>query len=566
MQFLYKNIAVIHVFAVCATFAWLFGGVRPGWTVPVMPWITALLLEALVCFPQQHENEPMYDARERVWRAMRKDPLVWLSLAFVVLLAIPFINTGLCPICDYPEIQAGADSSPTIPSFPFCVSRRDHLDVVMWFVPSLAAMVAAKHALLKRGKRTLVAMIVWNGLALGVVGALQQMTMATGPLWTVDFMKGVYFFSTFGYPNMAGDYFTTLFGLAVAMWRWNVEEVRMKAEGQDAAEHEQQGRRAHAERMREKGARADAEVAAEAVSAGTEVPAAERPPVRRDDSRGNSGHRRHSRAHLFAHRSSGVSFWKKHYYLIPAVIFFLCALDTLSRAAILSVTTLALVFFFHSVMCFFKRMKRVQRMKSVFVSAIVLSIISVCAVVFMPKDLQREVNTVETIGTLDRLTGKGQYHVRVATAIWKDHILFGVGGWGYKHFNIQYMTDKELRNIQKLGGANVHNDYIQFLAEHGAVGLALLAVMVFLLVRPVLKVWKVLIESVRFVSSKDQPPVPVQLFALPAPVFCILLVAVSTLVHAFGDCPLRSPAVLSLFLVSLAAADGFLPKLVSKKH
>ncbi len=564
MQFLYKNIAVIHVFAVCATFAWLFGGVRPGWTVPVMPWVTALLLEALVCFPQQHENEPMYDARERVWRGMRKDPLVWLSLAFVLLLAIPFLNTGLCRICDYPEIQAGADSSPTIPFLPFCVNRKDHLDVVMWFVPSLAAMVAAKHALLKRGKRTLLAMIVWNGLALGIVGALQQMTRATGPLWTTDFMKGVYFFSTFGYPNMAGDYFTTLFGLAVAMWRWNVDEVRRKAEERDAAELAEE-RRAHAERMRERVARADAEVAAEAAPAVEEGTAAECPPVRREDSNGDSGHRRHRRAHLFARRSSGVSFWEKHYYLIPAVIFFFCTLDTLSRAAILSVTTLAILFFFHSVMCFFKRMKRVQRVKSAIVSAIVLSLITVCAVVFMPKDVQSEVNTVDTIEALDRITGKGQYHVRVATAIWKDHFLFGVGGWGYKHFNVQYMTDKELRKLQKFGGANVHNDYLQFLVEHGAVGLALLAAMVFLLVRPVFRAWKVLIESVWFVSSKDQPPMPVQIFALPAPVFCILLTAVSTFIHAFGDCPLRSPAVLSLFLVSLAAADGFLPKFVSNK-
>jgi hypothetical protein len=42
------------------------------------------------------------------------------------------------------------------------------------------------------------------------------------------------------------------------------------------------------------------------------------------------------------------------------------------------------------------------------------------------------------------------------------------------------------------------------------------------------------------------------------------MAAVATLIHAFGDCPLRSPAILSLFLVSLATIDGFLPKI--KKH
>ena len=36
--------------------------------------------------------------------------------------------------------------------------------------------------------------------------------------------------------------------------------------------------------------------------------------------------------------------------------------------------------------------------------------------------------------------------------------------------------------------------------------------------------------------------------------------AVAIGVHAFGDCPLRSPAVLSLLFVSLAAVPGFLPR------
>ena len=162
---------------------------------------------------------------------------------------------------------------------------------------------------------------------------------------------------------------------------------------------------------------------------------------------------------------------------------------------------------------------------------------------------------------LDRVTGKGQYHVRVATQIWKDHFLFGVGGWGYKHFCIQYMTDKELRQLQMVGGINVHNDYLQFLAEHGIAGFGLLVAVVLLMLWPLGRIWRVLVESVRFVPTKQQPPQPILIFVLPAPVFCILATAVATLIHSFGDCPLRSPAVLSLFLVSLAAVDGYLPRI-----
>ena len=343
MQFLYNNIAVFHVFAVCAVFAWLFGGTRGDYLVPVMPWVTALLVEVMVCFPQHHDGETTYEARERVWEAMRKDPLVWLSLGFILLLLVPFLNVGLCPVCDYPAIQAGADPKPLIPFFPFCVNRMEHLNVVMWFVPALTAMVAAKHALLKRGKRMLLAMVVWNGLALGVVGALQQMTEAKGPLWVEECFQNAYFFSTFGYPNMAGDYFTTLFGLAVGLWRWNLDELAK-------------------EPSEVKAARPSAEAPAEADA--------------------GSGERRHHHHHHHGSsepRSDG-RFWKRHYFLIPAVIFFFCALDTLSRAAVMLVTGLAIIFFLHTFVCSFAKMKKAQRVRSGVLSLFVLAAIAVCAV------------------------------------------------------------------------------------------------------------------------------------------------------------------------------------------
>ena len=519
MQFLYKNVVAIHVFVVCALFAWLFGGTRAEYILPVMPWVTVLLLEVMICFPQHHNGETTYEARERVGDAMRKDPLVWVSLGLIVLLAIPFLNFGLCPICDYPAIQAGADPMPVIPFFPFCVNRLEHLNVFLWFVPTLVAVVATKHALLKSGKRVLMSFMVWNGLALGILGAIQQMTAAQGPLWVEECFQKSYFFSTFGYPNMAGDYFTTLFGLSVGLWRWNLDEI----------------------------AREDAEVNDGANAAGSA-----------------EGHRHH---HGSSNRGIGKrQFWKKHYYLIPAVIFFFCALDTLSRASVMMVTALAIIFFMHSFVSFLSKMKKAQRVRSGVISAAILLLIALCAVLFMPDDLNREVKSVDTTGVLDRVTGKGQYHVRVATEIWKDNWLFGVGGWGYRHFSRQYMTDKELRQIQSYGGANVHNDFLQFLVEHGLVGFGLMTAVVILLLLPLGRAWRLMVDSVRFVSAKMQPPRPVQLFVVPAPVFCILATSAATVIHGFGDCVLRSPAVLSLFFVSLASMDGFLPRIKHTKH
>ncbi len=547
MRYLYDNVVVLAVFFVLAAFAWLFGGTRAEYTVSVMPWLTAILVEAMLCFPQQRDGETSYEARARVWSAMRKDPLVWTVLVLIGILSIPFLNVGLCPVCDYPAIAAGVDPSPTIPFFPFCVDRTQHLDVVMWFVPSLVALVATKHAMLRRGKRALLELVVWNGLALGIVGAIQQVAHAKGPLWVEEYVQGTYFFATFGYPNMAGDYFTTLFCLSVGLWRWQLDDVRRKESEVEISVSRSPAKAPDANGACEKPAEADGAGGGSGAS-------------------GAGASKRHHRHHGSHGARNTAPFWERHYYLIPAFIFFFCALDTLSRAAVMLVTGLAVVFFLHTFVCLFAKMKKSQRVKVTVFSAIALTLISLCAVTFMPDDLHREVDTLDTTGVLDRVTGKGQYHVRVATEIWKSHPIFGVGGWGYKHFCLQYMTDKELRQLQMVGGVNVHNDYLQFLAEHGVVGLGLIVAIVMMTVWPIGKVWRALVAAYRFTPPKDQPPQPMQIFVLPAPVFCILMAAVATFIHGFGDCPLRSPAVLSLFFVSLATIDGYMPRIKKGSH
>lgn len=518
MWFLYRNIAVFHVFAVMATFAWLFGGIRGEYLVPTVPWMIVLLLEGMICFPQRHDGENSYEARERVWDNIRKDPLTWVSLGFLALLAIPFLNHGLCPVCDYPAIVSGEDPRPTFPVIPFCVNRLQHLNVVLWFAPALIATVAVKHALLKNGKRMLIEMLVWNGVALAIVGAVQQMTGAEGPLWCGSAAQEAYFFSTFGYPNMAGDYFTTMFGLAVGLWRWRMEHF-----------------------------------SPEGGTAGVDPAAA------------GQGSRHHHGEHRHGIPKKARTFWKRHFHLIAVVILFVATVDTLSRASMMLVTSLAIIFYLHSSVSILSKMKRAQRVKAGVASLFVLGLICVCAIFCMPGDVRREIDTIDTTEMLDRMTGKGQYHARVATEIWKDNFLFGVGGWGYKHFCLQYMTDSELRSIQKVGGINVHNDHLQFLAEHGLVGFGALVAIVLLLVWPLGRTWSAMANAIRFAPEKEQPPRPRTLFVLPAPVFCIIATAAATFIHGFGDCPLRSPAVLSLFFVSLAAMDGFLPKVVVEK-
>lgn len=505
MLFLYDIIVAVQVAIVASAFAWLYGGIVADVLLPIMGPLTLILVELMLCFPQRHIGETTYAARKRVWNKLAHDPLTWVSLALILMLLVPFVNKGLCPICDYPEIAAGHEADAPVPFLPFCVNRLHHLNVVSWFVPAIAAMLAVKHSLLKRGKRMVIELIVWNGLALALIGFIQQLTDAQAPLWSSMFDQGehAYFFSTFGYPNMGGDYFTTIFALSIGVWRWRYDDSRREAAS-----------------------------------------------VRQDGSATKVTHK---------------IFWERHFMLIPAAFSFFAALTTLSRASILLVTMLAIIFFAHTFVCVFKDLPKPKRVKASAVAIIALIIVAISVVCCMPEDLQREVDTLNTTEVLDRVTGKAQYHTRVAFEIFKDAPLFGVGGWGYKHLCIPKMTEKELRNIQQVGGINVHNDYLQFLAEHGIAGFSCIVAIVLMLVWPLGKVWRAMVDSIRFTPPKDQPPRPVQIFVMPAPVFCILGAAVATFIHGFGDCPLRSPAVLTLFFVELAAMDGYLPHLREKK-
>ncbi len=507
MRFLYDNLAPICLAIMLSVLTWLFGGMQAPLLVPVVPWLFLFMVEILLLFPQKREGESTYDARKRVWRKMKYDPIVWTAVGLFALLAIPFANNGYCISCYHEFLaQKGIDPNPVTKLLPYCLDRVTHLNVFLWFAVALPAMLITRHCLTRSGKQLMVEIVIWNGFALAIVGFLQIATDAPGALWTsLDLKPGEVnpeFFSTFWYPNMAGDYFTTLFGLAAAMWRLHHDEV----------------------------------------------------------------------SEIYRHQSGEVMkkskhkiFWMKNLYLIPAVIFYFAAVNTLSRAAIILVNLLLVIYFLHTFFSFTHKLKRAERVKRGGFCLATAGILIFFASVSVPEKIQKEVNTLDAEAVLTRVTGKGQYHVRVASAIWRDNFLFGCGGWGYKHLCIPKMletdTEDEVRKqLQMVGGINVHNDHLQFLAEHGLVGFGAMVAILIMLMIPVGKTWHKMVRQIRFVKKSNLPPKPVQLFVLPAPAFFILMALLATIIHGFGDCPMRSPAVLSLFYVLFAAVIGFLPR------
>ena len=494
-----ENLPVVLVFLTVAGSSWIFGGARSSLLFPVMPWLWALALETLLFFPQRHMHESISDARARVWKALSRDPIVYTSIAFMLVLVMPIFNRGLCQICDYPMILSGIDPAPPIPYSPFCVNIREHLGVVVWFVPALTAMMAVRHSLLRSGRRLLVHFIVWNGAALAALGFIQQATGAKAPFWS-DIPNLAHYFSSFGYPNKAGAFFVALFAVSAGRWQDNVRRYFSTERDRKMLEMESNP----TERM--------------------------------------------------------CPQWiKTHYMLIPTGLTFFAALATLSRAAIMLSFSVLAFWFVYLCLSLFTRHKNIKRVKLHLWMIVGVLFTVVLVSVFAPKEFTDEVQTLDSKSVADRMTGKAQYHARVATEIFKDYPVFGVGGWGYKHFCLQYMTDAERKQLQKVGGVNVHNDYLQILCEHGIVGGAFLLAVVLMLFLPLFRYWGQALKIAHFTKGKDIPH-PTALFCVPAVAVGVLIASAANMIHAFGDCIFRSAALLSQFMLLLAAVEGFLPK------
>jgi hypothetical protein len=74
---------------------------------------------------------------------------------------------------------------------------------------------------------------------------------------------------------------------------------------------------------------------------------------------------------------------------------------------------------------------------------------------------------------------------------------------------------------------------------------------------PVFKVWGRELKTANFTKNTGLPR-PKALFCIPASALGVMIAAAANLVHAFGDCVFRSPAVLAQFLMLLAAIDGLI--------
>ena len=214
-----------------------------------------------------------------------------------------------------------------------------------------------------------------------------------------------------------------------------------------------------------------------------------------------------------------------------------------SRAAILLAWGLVALGAFYGMLRAWREQSLTTRLNEV-----LLTVCAVAALVFLydltpANPVRRELSTISGQGFQSASPASRWVQIKVASHMWSDAPLFGVGGWGYRYFLGIYLPPARWNEITT-GKANVHNDPLQFLAEFGAVGAGLLLAIWLVLLAPALR----LLQRVK--GLWHAPPLPVLLLAG----------TFLTLIHSMIDLPFRSPAILWLWLVCLACVPSLLKR------
>lgn len=250
---------------------------------------------------------------------------------------------------------------------------------------------------------------------------------------------------------------------------------------------------------------------------------------------------------------------RAYLYMAPLLLNAAGVLGSLSRAAMLLCIALLIGGGGACLLAAWRRIQIGTRIKALTYSALLGALLFGFLLAFPDGRVRGELESIHADSFYEDTIGARFFQYRSAWDMTKDHPLFGVGGWGYRHFVHAYVTPAELDGmLQGKGMANVHNDALQFMAEHGLIGFGLMLAAVAMLLKPILLgVWRLL--TTPQVVDWDNPYCP-PLLRVPAVIYAVLLGCFATVIHSLIDLPFRSPAIVITWCLCLACAPAFLPR------
>jgi O-antigen ligase len=232
---------------------------------------------------------------------------------------------------------------------------------------------------------------------------------------------------------------------------------------------------------------------------------------------------------------------------------------TLSRGAILLSAALLVAGMIYAFTFLWPVISGATKLRTLVVALLVAGVAAFLFFAAYPQNaVRRELATLSTLPKLrEAFVGDRVPLFDAAWRIWKDHPWAGVGGWGFRRFAGLYLKPDEWDLLRKHGKANVHNDPLQFLCEHGVVGMGLILATAVILIVPIFMRLKAAIRPPGGEEFAEKPfiiRVSPLVWALMGGTFCVFL-------YSLVDLPFRSPAVLYPWAVCLATASGMIPRL-----
>lgn len=382
--------------------AWVWAGLRPS-----MHW--AAVAAAGLLLPGV-----FVVGRAAAWRAIRRDPVFYLGLAFLGFLVLQWANAGRGQYFDV-GYQRWMFMPPKWPGWPSAFSPAEAMQMLAWFFPAWVMALAIRAPLLERAAlRSLMRFIACNAGLLALFGLVQYWSGTRSMYWRQPWRGR--FFASFAYSNHAAPYFLLAGALAAGLLYGEVFDASAR-----------RGPRAATVRIRHPG-----RIAA----------------------------------------------------LIPAFLLCLAGANLgLSRSGVILAWTLALFAGGCGAAFLWRRLPPAARLNLAALSLAAAGVLYFVVAGFGAKAIQKEFTLKATAAPgrgatvrehLMQELGVRPQLAHAAVSIWRSHPWAGVGGWGFKYLLAEQMTEETWRDLRKGGWANVHFDFLQFLAEFGIVGMSFL--------------------------------------------------------------------------------------------
>ncbi len=233
---------------------------------------------------------------------------------------------------------------------------------------------------------------------------------------------------------------------------------------------------------------------------------------------------------------------------------------SLCRAAMILGTGVIVIGALYGALYLHKTMTKGERIS--FACFFVVFLLGVAGALALPgSPMLKEVQSIDFAHLSSVYVGDREKLADGAVKIWMDYPWTGVGGWGFRRFIGLYMSPEEWNYLQAAGRANVHNDAVQFLCEHGAIGFGLMCALVISLLAHFLFR---LGQMERKVSELGKASTWVGSIS-PVSLSCLAAV-VAMAVHSTIDLPFRSVATMLVWFIALSCMPYLIPRTAKRKH